>query len=648
MNRWIAIRSENVSYVKRKTLFLVAGVFISFYLFVFLSMILRANTRKVFAYSGNRLQKEKLKAIRGSIYDRKMNIIAGNFYMAKVSMRRDVAERIGYDKFRALLSIFNKKISRNQYNRLVHSRHFVIKIAEIPYNEFFEKKGEETYLDKIASLYKSLDLDDVLIFDYEYKRFYSKDRFYSKFLAYMYRDTDGLKKIGLERTYDDILSGIDGIRTYLYNSKVGFYTEKRPIDGKSIVLTIDSSVQFVCQELVRDALKKYKADNIFVIVSRPSSGEILAMVSLSRKYGSLNSLIFRGAYEPGSTMKPIVGSIALDKGIVHVTDTFFCENGKFRLGKRIIKDHERFGNLTFREIIWHSSNIGMSKIALKIDNRTFYNSLKSFGFGKRTGLPFYKESRGIFPSFSEFSEQDKVSMSFGYGIGVTAVQMATALNTVVNGGYYVPPTIVKGVLGLHQTVQRVSMDLNRMGKRKVISYPTSSIMRQVLKGVVEHGTGRKAAIDGMSIGGKTGTSKKLRGKRYSNSYIASFYGFFPVRNPAISVYVVVDNPQCGKYYGGEVAAPLFKEIVLKIYPLIMEEMNNIEIPVPDSPVDDFNEPLFVKKTRDDPLGLKGLSMREAIQKLSLNGYDFICKGHGFVKDYRMLNNQKVQVIGNEL
>ncbi|BBB32804.1 cell division protein FtsI [Thermotomaculum hydrothermale] len=643
MERWITIRTKNVAYAKRKKFFIVSGILCSLYIVIFLSMFLKANTKKVFAYSDTGKQKEVLKAIRGTIYDRNMDIIAGNFYVAKVSIRRDVLEKIGYNNYSKILKLFGKKIRKREFNRLVKSNHFTVKVAEIPYHQFFE----ENYLEKIRKRLNKLKLGDVLIYDYEYKRYYSTDEFYPKFLAYMYRDEEGLKKIGLERSFDDILKGQDGFRTYFFDRRVGLYKEVRPVDGKSLILTIDSSVQFICEKIAKKTLKKHKADNVYVIVSKPKTGEILSLVSISRKYGNMNSLIIRGAYEPGSTMKPIVGSLALDLGAVRETDTFFCENGMLRIKRRVIKDHKKFGNLSFREILWHSSNVGISKIAMKVKDDDFYNGLKMFGFGMRTGIPFYKESRGLFPTRKEFTLQRKISMSFGYGIGVTAVQMITALNAVINGGYYISPLIVKEICEPSTSILKASVKsqtISQQKRWKVIDESTSSVMRQILKGVVEKGTGRKASIDGISIGGKTGTSKKLIRGKYSNNYIASFFGFFPVDNPAISIYVVVDNPKGKYFYGGDVAAPVFREIVEKIYPFLIEEISSEEIPLPEK-----NRPLLASKVDEsdnDPLKIKGLSFREAMQLLSLKGCDCVFEGHGYVVGYKKIGKNFYKLYGN--
>ena len=642
MNGWTSVKSKNLTYAKDKNLWGIIIFLCASYIFMFGSMIKKANTEKVFANSDTGQEKEVLKAIRGTIYDRNMNIIAGNFYITKVSIKKSVLEKIGYKNFNQILKLFGRSITLSQYKDLLKSRRNVIEIASIPYNDFFDNH----YRTKIWKVLKGLHLGNILIFNYEYKRYYSKDRFYSKFLAYMYQDKDGLKKIGLEKTLDNVLKGQNGIRDYYINKRVGFYREKQPIDGSNVVLTIDSAVQFICEKIARQVLKKHSADNVYVIVSKPKTGEILALVSISKKYGSMNSLIIRGAYEPGSTIKPVIGSIALDTGVVSETDVFYCENGSFKVKNRVVRDHERFGNLSFREIIWHSSNIGMVKVALKIKDDDFYYGLKKFGFGSYTGLPFIKESRGIFPDKKDFNIQRKVSMAFGYGIGVTAVQMASALNTVINGGYYISPSIVKGVFKPSNDVfsDVILLPYKTSEKRKVISPFTSSIMRQIMKGVVQYGTGKKAAIKGISIGGKTGTSKKLVNGRYSRNYVASFFGFFPANDPVVSVYVVVDNPKGKHFYGGEVAAPVFRDIVMKIYPYLIDEISGKEMPLPQSPA------IFVKKKSiedNDPLGIKGYSFRKAMQIMALKGYDFALKGHGFVKDYKRVDSNFYVIYGNE-
>ena len=645
MKRWVTIRTTNVAYARRRRVWGVFAVLFLIYVFIFASLLFKAKTRKVFAYSGSTDKVETLKAMRGTIYDKNLNVIAGNYYTARISIKKEMLEKIGYSNFKLIAKVLKINTSERYYKQLLKSRKKVILLKEIPYHEFFDKE----YLKKFRSkeLLES-GLGDVVIFDYRYKRYYSTDRFYSKFLAYMYEGEKGTVKIGIERFFDSILSGKDGERIYPFDKRLGFFKEQRPVDGKSIVLTIDSSVQFISEKIARKSLKKYKADNIFVVVSKPKTGEILGIVSVSRKYGNFNSLVVSGAYEPGSTMKPIVGSIALDAGVVREDSVFNCEHGRFKIKKRIIRDHKGYDRLTFPEIIWHSSNIGITKVALKLKPKTFYYGLKLFGFGKKTGIPFNGESAGIFPSFEKFNIDRQISMSFGYGLSVNAVQMVAALNAVVNGGVYKQPIMVKGVLENDGKLVKASLNGTAVKQetRKVISPITSAVMRQILKGVVEQGTGKNAQIEGLSIGGKTGTTKKLNGRRYGHSYIASFYGFFPAEDPAISIYVVVDNPRVDKYYGGEVAAPIFKEIVSKVYPFLIEEISKRVIDLPDEP-----KPLFAEKRTiegNDPLGIKGLSFRQAVQRLSSNGIDFVCKGHGFVKGYRKVSDNFYQIYGSEL
>jgi len=343
--------------------------------------------------------------------------------------------------------------------------------------------------------------------------------------------------------------------------------------GHSVVLTIDRNIQHIAEKELQAVVDKYRAREGIVLVLSPKTGEVLAMAtapSFNPNTPSSAPADFRrnrpltDSYEPGSTFKVFTLASALEMGSIRSEDKFFCENGRYAYEGRTIRDTRRHGWLDARGIMKYSSNIGVMKINDQMDGGRFYDMIRSFGFGARTGIELKGEVQGIVPSRSGFESRiRRATISFGQGISVTPLQLAAGVSAVINGGKMMKPYIVREIRDPEgNTVYR--------GKpqelRRVLSPKTSEQMREILGSVVqEDGTGTQARVKGFLVGGKTGTAQKVEpGKKgYSpDKMIASFIGFMPLQDPELIILVVIDEPR-DSVYGGVVAAPVFNQIALK-------------------------------------------------------------------------------------
>ncbi len=563
---------------------------------------------------GNRT--ENLSRIWGCIYDRDGELIGGNYFEMQVGASRVALEKMGYEKYRNVAKLLAIDSSRDAYRKLLKKKKKKIELKTYPYQDFNYRH--------ISRELRKLKMSSLLVFYPRNRRYYPKKRFYSSFLSYASPNRG--KTCGIESSMNKFLSGEPGRRKYAHSRIVPSFTERSAVDGDDVVLTIDSAVQFIVETELKKQVRKTRAKGGYVLVTRPDSGEILSFAGYYPGKIGQNVLNVAARFEPGSTIKPLLASALLDRGTVSTRFHTFCENGLFKLGKRTIRDHARYGDLSLPEIIWHSSNIGAVKLGRLLSDRDFYDALHAFGLGKKTGIRLPGETAGRFPKPKNWGEGTKTSMSFGYGLSVNLVQMTAALNTVVNGGRWEPPRIVKQVND--PDGKAVSLD-SEQSPRQVISELASAKMRDILRGVVMFGTGKKAAVSGIDVGGKTGTARKVVRGKYTRKYLASFYGFFPVTHPEVSIFIVIDEPKT-VHYGGDVAAPLFHNIAQKVLPLLIEEIGGIDMDMRLS----ANSPAGMTAQRAVQKGrvpdLKGLSFRDALILAHQAGYRVRYKGHGFV------------------
>jgi cell division protein FtsI (penicillin-binding protein 3) len=409
----------------------------------------------------------------------------------------------------------------------------------------------------------------------EPKRFYPNRELASSVIGFTDVDSAGIE--GIELSFDKYLRGESAYLVCERDARGRIIVPAdAPIEGNpqghSVTLTIDRNIQHVAQTELMETVKKYRARGGMSLVMQPKTGEILAMASLPTfNPNSLSAAppeakknrVITDCIEPGSTFKVFTMASALELGAIDIRDRIFCENGKYRYAGRTIHDTHKYGMLTVPEVIKFSSNIGMIKVSEKMAPDRFHDMLQAFGFGTRTGVELSGEAGGLFPPREKFSPIRRATVSFGQGIAVTPLQLASAMAAVVNGGKIMKPYIVKEIA---DPQGRMVYRGEPKELRRVISPKTSAQMREILGKVVqEDGTGTQARIKGFLVGGKTGTAQKVEtgtGRYSPDKRIASFVGFLPLKDPELLILVVIDEPK-GEVYGGVVAAPAFNQIAVK-------------------------------------------------------------------------------------
>ena len=435
---------------------------------------------------------------------------------------------------------------------------------------------------------KALNLKGVY-FQKEFKRFYPNDALAAQVLGYVGTDDAGLG--GMERRFDGELHGTPGHMLTALDAKRHVLGSEAhdPQPGDNLMLSIDENIQFMAERALDHAMEKVRALNGTIVIQDTHTGQILAL-AIRPTYNpndfrhATTSLLRNRAvsdvYEPGSTFKLVTYSAALDAAGVQPTDMVDCQGGQITMFGRTIHDDasERgLGRVTVARALEESSDVAAVKMALKLGPDRFYSYMKSYGFGSRSGLELPSETRGLLRPPKRWGSTSIASMAIGHEIAVTPVQLVSMVSAIGNGGTYLPPHIL-----LETSQQFRNGDSMRAmpfhpeqdlpsplppGAHRVISSLTSAKMRKMMEGIVVNGTGRSAALNGYSAAGKTGTAQKvdLVTHTYSHTkHVASFAGFAPVNDPAISVAVVIDEPTVGNYHGAAASAPVFKEVAQEV------------------------------------------------------------------------------------
>ncbi len=423
----------------------------------------------------------------------------------------------------------------------------------------------------------------------EFKRFYPNNDLAAQVLGYVGTDDTGLG--GLERQFDQDMHGEPGHMLTALDAKrhVLGSEESQPQPGENLVLTIDSNIQHMAEAALDAQMDKVKGLHGTVVVQDPHTGQILALAISPRfdpndsrhmQPGSLTNLAVSDVYEPGSTFKLVAYSAAIDAAGVQPTDMVDCQGGAMTMYGRTLHDDktDHFGVVTVQYALEHSSDVGAAKMALKLGNQKFYDYMKAYGFGDRSGIELPSETRGLLRTPKRWGATSILSMAIGQEVGVTPIQLVTMVSTIANGGVYMPPHVLlqstdemKGDPRLQPAAFRPSNQLPDKlpdGAHRVISELTSAKMRMMMEGIVTEGTGKEAKLNGYSSAGKTGTAQKIDVATHTYSHtklVASFAGFAPVSNPAIAVTVVIDNPTVGaSKYGGAVSAPVFAQVAQQV------------------------------------------------------------------------------------
>lgn len=515
---------------------------------------------------GQLKESRALQSPRGTIYDRNgrelaISNVTKSLYVNPRELNKDV------DQLAALLAGPLETSVAEVREKLASEAYFI----------WMKRMLEPAASQQIAALIKEQDIQG-LGFVEESKRYYPNDMLAAQILGFVGMDDVGLS--GLEMALDGVIKGqlaqtlvdTDNRGIPIFRSAATFLPQKQV---KNVTLTIDSTIQFIVEQSLDGVMARHRPQGATIIVMNPRTGEILAMAN--RPTYNPNQFYRCGAkewknraigniYEPGSTFKSITAAAALQEGVVR-PDEWFYDAGTIMVGERRIKnwsaDGEGYGRVTFTDITKYSINTGFVDVGLRVGGQRLNQYVRAFGFGKPTGIELPGEEEGILFADEGLTKSDTASMSIGQGVAVTPLQLLTALCAIANDGMLLTPHIVKEIRGLDGNIYSKPAETS---VRQPITAATARQLCGMLEKVVSEGGGKRAAVPGYRFAGKTGTAEKLRedgGGYLSGRYIASFVGFGPVDNVQLAAIVVIDDPQ-GVYYGGEIAAPVFGEIMAKI------------------------------------------------------------------------------------
>ena len=487
------------------------------------------------------------------------------------------------------------------------------------------------YLVRQADMSLSEELDNISVGGLnklsEFKRYYPHGPVGAQVLGYT--DIDGRGIEGCEFYADKELSGRDGLSKVFKDANQRAVQsldepEIEPHNGLDVVLTIDFRIQEITDEAIEECINSTKARWGGVLVLNTGTGEILAMSNAPRfnpndtayfdpksfDPNNRRNRLVTDMIEPGSTFKIVTFVEALESGFIHEDELIDCENGKLKIGRNTINDTHKLSIVPVTDVFSHSSNIGTIKIAEKIGKQKLYERARLMGFGTVTGIDFPNETAGLLPNPRKWSKLSLPTISFGQGVAVSSLQIAGAYAAVANGGLLLRPHLIKEVISEDG---RPGCKVDKQIIRRVMSEQTAERILALLHEVIESGTGQSAALPNVRIAGKTGTAQRIKenGKGYEpNKYISSFVGFVSDRDPKILCLVIIDSPE-GLYYGSQVAAPVFKKIMNRIF-----NMGN----GPWSPMIAKTGKEHHSKKNTLP-SLKGMNVRTAVNKLRKLGFN---------------------------
>lgn len=534
-------------------------------------------------------RERSIKAARGNIYDRNGVLLASNRTVCTISV---IHSQITEPE--KVITALSEALGMEE--ETVRAR--VEKVSSI---ERIKSNVDIETGDKI----RDLGLAGVKV-DEDYKRYYPYGSLASKVLGFTGGDNQGI--VGLEVKYDELLQGEAGKILTLTDAKgieiegVG-ETRQEPIDGNDLYLTLDYNIQMYATQAAEKVMEQKAADSVEIIVMNPSNGEVYAMVNvpefdlnhpftLTESYApaqgvsetdALNTMwrnkCLNDTYEPGSIFKIITASAALEEGVVSVDDSFYCP-GYITVEDRRIRCHKiaGHGSETFVQGLQNSCNPVFIAVGQRVGVDNYYKYFKQFGLSSLTNIDLPGEAGTIMHAKENVGPVELATISFGQSFQLTPIQLATTAGSLVNGGLRVTPHLALEARDTDGALIRDFRNEYEVGEEdRIISEDTSKLMAELLETVVTEGGGKRAYIEGYSIGGKTATSQTL--PRSAHKYISSFLGFAPVENPQVLVLVVIHDPQ-GVYYGGTIAAPVARDIFADILPYLKiapctEEKNNV-------------------------------------------------------------------------
>lgn len=493
-----------------------------------------------------------------------------------------------------------------------------------------------------AARVKALRLPGIYTIE-EHRRSYPRAALAANVIGYTGLDGEGLA--GIEHSLEKYVSGTAGKVTLLQDARRSMYLvggdgANRPRDGHHVVLTIDAVVQFIAERALAKAVTRYRATGGSVIVLDPSDGAILAMASAPtfdpNRFREFTPDDWRNRpvqdqYEPGSTFKIVMAAAGLEEGLVTPSQIIDCGAGAIRLANVEINEHggNQYGPIPFEEVMVHSSNVGSVKVALSLGQTRFYDYIRRFGFGERTGIALPGEALGMLRDPSKWSQVSIGSISIGQEVAVTPLQLIRAMATVANGGVRVEPRLVDRVV---DDEGKVLYRPPAVEPKRVVSERTTAVLNEILKAVVARGTGVNARLAEHIVAGKTGTAQKAgRGGYSAYNFVASFAGYVPADRPRLVMLVVVDEPHGGQY-GGEVAAPVFREIAEASlrYLGVPPSIPSRSIGTPATTLAAFSQSASPSARTGAVPDLRGLDARAAVAKAIETGLLVRAVGSGVV------------------
>jgi cell division protein FtsI (penicillin-binding protein 3) len=536
-------------------IFTVIAIFLFLFLYGRIIYIQLIKSSSYKSYLKNQIYKsEEMRTLRGNIYDRNGLLLA-------------------FSNWRYSYFCFPKRIKTFQEKQSVLA--FVINKLKIPqekishqlnkYKTFFWiTRGSDCQIDlEKNEIPKGIDRVK------EEKRFYPNGTLASQVLGHTGLDNVGLS--GIEYSMEDILKG-NIVKIYNEKDAKGRDLDAEEIfkfenlNPKNIYLTIDKNIQFIVEKYLENLYMSTKAETVSAVIQNVKTGEIIAMANFpnseinnGNKKSRLHNSIINKVYEPGSTLKILTMGAALEDGLYKMKDKIFCENGKFKVLNHTIRDHDRKnGYLSLEDILAFSSNIGMSKIGEKMGKDRLYYYFQKFGFGYNTGIDLPGEEKGLLRHPKNWDKLSIYILPFGQGLGVTPIQLISAISAVGNRGVLMEPKIIKAI-------EDKDILYNRENRvvRQILSEKVCRQLLDAMESVVLKGTAQSLKMEGYRIGAKTGTAQKIDPitRKYSKStYVSSLVSIFPIDNPRFSILIVVDSPK-GIYYGGEVCGKTMRNII---------------------------------------------------------------------------------------
>ena len=453
----------------------------------------------------------------------------------------------------------------------------VLKVKEGPLREkLASEKGfvwvkRHTVPDEVSAV-KALNLKGV-DFVTESRRYYPMKSLAAQVIGFCNVDGKGLE--GLEFKYNNYLEGRETSGTVLKDALGRSFTEEEPsfpgTPGYNLILNIDKNIQYIAEQALSHGVRASGAKAGIAIVIIPGTGAVLAVAHTPQfnpnayaryKRERWRNRAITDTFEPGSTFKILLAAAALESGVCSPRSLFYCEEGTYHIGRRVVHDVHPHETLSLADIIKYSSNIGATKVGEKVGPAYFHHKLIEFGIGTKLGVDCPGEASGSLLPVRRWTEIDSAAISFGQGVSVSALQLAAAVSAVANGGVLMKPYLVQQITDVQGRTIR-SFEPTPL-HRVISSQNARLITRMMMRTVEEGGTGIEAAVEGYKVAGKTGTAQKadpVEGGYSHDKYIASFVGFAPAENPVVTVLVIIDEPNKEEHYGGVAAAPVFRRIV---------------------------------------------------------------------------------------